>query len=148
MEIVKLHVIIHAAVRAEVVARRDANLVVQVVAPRAMMGVLVTVKLGVAVVRAVAVLAVADAIPHVQQHVEQRVMPHAKEVVKSIVLEYVEIPVREAVVLHAAIPAAVFVLMVALINVIIHAQTSAMEIVRDHAKLHAFHLVANLVWVL
>lgn len=148
MEIVKLHVIIHAAVRAEVVARRDANLVVQVVAPRAMMAVLVTVKLGVAVVRAVAVLVVADAIPRVQQHAEQRVMPHAKEVAKSIVLEYVEILVREAVVLHAAIPAAVFVLMVALINVIIHAQTSAMEIVRAHAKLHAFHLVANLVWVL
>ena len=92
MEIVKLHAIIHVAVRAEVVARRDANLLVQVVVLRATMVALVTVKLGVAVVRAVAVLAVVDAIQCVQQHVEQRVMPHVKEVVKSIVLEYVEIP--------------------------------------------------------
>ena len=92
VEIVKLHVIIHVAARAEVIVRRDANLVVQVVAPRAMTAALVTVKLGVAVVRAVAVLAVVDVIPCVQQHAEQRVMPHAKEVVKSIVLENVEIP--------------------------------------------------------
>ena len=55
---------------------------------------------------------------------------------------------REFVVVHAAIPAAVFVLMVALTNAITNAKISAMEIVRAHAKLHAFHLVANLVWVL
>ena len=49
---------------------------------------------------------------------------------------------------HVVTLVAVFVLMVALTNVITRVKISAMEIVRAHAKLHVFHLVANLVWVL